>query len=288
MPKTSQLLISVCLLALLFCSTGRAQDRIPNFDARIVGSGVFSPDPLNGNYAIVKTGTLVTLILSAQTETFWEMATFPFNLYSPGGDVTTIMHMGTPTFTEAWGIDVFTLGGPQASYISWDGSLPDSFFIGGAAFGNDGESAGFDSPIPVDVFMFSFIVPEGQSGTICIDSGFIPPSLSWYTTPGGPPQWGASVGVYPNGGFCFTVTDEYLDLCDLAGDADHSGNLTIGDVVTVISRIFSGGQHPYSCREMDANGDGMTTIADAVYSIGYHFLFGPAPICGPAGMECGG
>jgi Cu/Zn superoxide dismutase len=75
--------------------------------------------------------------------------------------------------------------------------------------------------------------------------------------------------------------------CNVPGDADGSGSLTIGDVTFLIARIFSGGAAPDCCPEGDADGTGAITIGDVTYLIARIFSGGPAPICGPAGMTCG-
>lgn len=68
--------------------------------------------------------------------------------------------------------------------------------------------------------------------------------------------------------------------CDIPGDADNSGSVTIGDVTYVIARIFSGGSAPVCCEEGDADGSGGINIGDVTYLIAYIFSSGPEPVCG--------
>ncbi|MBN4076152.1 hypothetical protein JYT16_00380 [Gemmatimonas aurantiaca] len=74
--------------------------------------------------------------------------------------------------------------------------------------------------------------------------------------------------------------------CDVAGDADNAGSVTIGDVTFTIAYIFSGGSAPSCCEEGDADGSGAITIGDVTYLIAFIFSGGSAPICGPTGMSC--
>lgn len=75
--------------------------------------------------------------------------------------------------------------------------------------------------------------------------------------------------------------------CNVAGDADNSGSVNIGDVTFIVARIFLAGPPPVCCEEGDADGAGSINIADATHLISFIFSGGPAPICGPAGMACG-
>ncbi len=65
--------------------------------------------------------------------------------------------------------------------------------------------------------------------------------------------------------------------CFFCGDADCSGNWSIGDAVYIINYIFAGGPPPCFPCKGDANGDCTTTIGDAVYLINYIFAGGPVP-----------
>lgn len=71
--------------------------------------------------------------------------------------------------------------------------------------------------------------------------------------------------------------------CVVAGDADHSGTVTIADVTYGIGRIFSGFAPPVCQDEADANGDNIFDIQDITYLIAFIFSGGPTPICGTTG-----
>lgn len=63
------------------------------------------------------------------------------------------------------------------------------------------------------------------------------------------------------------------------GDADGNGLFTISDAVFLIGYIFAGGPAPTPICRGDADGNGLITISDAVYMISYIFAGGPAPHC---------
>ncbi|MBN4076378.1 hypothetical protein JYT16_01535 [Gemmatimonas aurantiaca] len=86
----------------------------------------------------------------------------------------------------------------------------------------------------------------------------------------------------------FSVSDATAPACcDIAGDADNSGSVTIGDVTFLIGYIFSGGSSPICCEKGDADGSGSITIGDVTHLIGFIFSGGAAPICGQDGLNCG-
>lgn len=64
------------------------------------------------------------------------------------------------------------------------------------------------------------------------------------------------------------------------GDADHSGGISISDVVFLINYIFAGGAVPLPPGAGDADCSGSTNISDAVYLINYIFAGGPQPCAG--------
>ncbi|MFN0057374.1 MAG: hypothetical protein ACKVX7_02870 [Planctomycetota bacterium] len=70
----------------------------------------------------------------------------------------------------------------------------------------------------------------------------------------------------------------------IRGDANSDGLFNIGDAVTMLSYLFSGGSA--NCiSALDANDDGAANIGDAIYALSALFSSGPAPpapfpICG--------
>lgn len=71
--------------------------------------------------------------------------------------------------------------------------------------------------------------------------------------------------------------------CQIAGDADDSGRVTIGDVTFLLNRIFGGGPAPNCQDAADANGTNSVSIEDATFLIARIFSAGPAPVCGTTG-----
>ncbi|MBN4076369.1 PQQ-dependent sugar dehydrogenase [Gemmatimonas aurantiaca] len=68
--------------------------------------------------------------------------------------------------------------------------------------------------------------------------------------------------------------------CDLAGDADNSGSISIGDVTVLIAYIFTSGAAPECLAEGDADGSGLVAIGDVTRLISYIFVAGTPPVCG--------
>jgi subtilisin family serine protease len=61
------------------------------------------------------------------------------------------------------------------------------------------------------------------------------------------------------------------------GDADHSGDIDISDVVFLIAYIFGGGATPFSMITADADCSGSVDVSDAVTLINYIFSEGSLP-----------
>ncbi len=72
------------------------------------------------------------------------------------------------------------------------------------------------------------------------------------------------------------------DCCILPGDVNGDGHTTITDAVTIICFIFGGCSTAGVCPQtVDIDGSGSINIADAVALINYIFAGGPPPVCGP-------
>ncbi|MCH9031697.1 MAG: hypothetical protein IIB00_05500 [candidate division Zixibacteria bacterium] len=69
-------------------------------------------------------------------------------------------------------------------------------------------------------------------------------------------------------------------LC-IAGDANASDEVEIGDPIFLVKYIFGGGLEPECMREADANADGEITISDAIFLVRYIFADGPSSVCSP-------
>jgi len=63
------------------------------------------------------------------------------------------------------------------------------------------------------------------------------------------------------------------------GDANGDGETNVADAVYMINYVFKGGPAPDPVEAGDANCDGDSNIGDAVYIINYVFKGGPAPCC---------
>ncbi|MBN4076577.1 thrombospondin type 3 repeat-containing protein, partial [Gemmatimonas aurantiaca] len=71
--------------------------------------------------------------------------------------------------------------------------------------------------------------------------------------------------------------------CQLGGDANDSGDITLSDVLFLINVIFAG--EIVVCQDQaDSDGNGSINIADITYLIAYIFSGGDSPICGSTGF----
>jgi hypothetical protein len=61
------------------------------------------------------------------------------------------------------------------------------------------------------------------------------------------------------------------------GDANADGNISVSDVVYLVSYLFKGGLKPVPLEAGDVNCDGNITVGDVVYLINYLFKGGPKP-----------
>ncbi len=66
----------------------------------------------------------------------------------------------------------------------------------------------------------------------------------------------------------------------VCGDANGDGDTNVADAVYIINYVFKGGPGPDPYCVGDSNGDGDVNVADAVYLIAYVFSGGPPPVAG--------
>jgi hypothetical protein len=146
----------------------------------------------------------------------------------------------------------------------------DSILLTGFAMMN-GLPVGDLEPM-INIHFTPRVTDNTETGTICIDSAFIPPTgvfrfLDFFGGDGVPPDF--------DGPYCWPVKS----CCDVAGDANDDGMTALGDAVYLIAYIFKGGDGPICNDEGDANGDGDVNIGDAVHLIAYVFHHGSDPVC---------
>lgn len=132
-----------------------------------------------------------------------------------------------------------------------------------------------ESPLAADtgaVLSLYFTIPPGVSGSNDILIAKVGTNEPVFTSPYGPAyQPDVFAGALEAG------------CCVVAGDADHSGSVTIADATYLIARIFSGGPAPLCQDEGDADGGNSISIGDVTYLIAYIFGGGPSPVCGTTG-----
>jgi hypothetical protein len=76
---------------------------------------------------------------------------------------------------------------------------------------------------------------------------------------------------YPGIPFSFSVY--------ILGDANHDGEVHLGDPIHLLNYLFKGGPDPIPFQAGDANSDGEVELGDAVYLLNYLFKDGPPPVC---------
>ncbi|MDH3891659.1 MAG: hypothetical protein OEV49_11295 [candidate division Zixibacteria bacterium] len=154
---------------------------------------------------------------------------------------------------------------------SLDGSGADTLGFGGSAMLDPGMPPGWDE---VGYWIrLSVTDPSSVGHQICLDSCWYPPAGRWIWS------YGQSPGVFPpswDGPHCF----EIAPCCDgIRGNIDNDpGNeITISDLVYLVSYMFGGGPAPYCMEQADLGDDGSADITDLIYIVEYMFRDGPPP-----------
>ncbi len=166
--------------------------------------------------------------------------------------------------------DCWSMTGLLVSETNMDGVLNDSIGIGGVAFLGAGLPPGPMEPICEFHFTPQISVEDG-TGTICIDSAFLPPAGAWLLAVSSDPYSIPRI----DGPFCWPV----VEFEPLLGDFDLDGQITVGDAVEMIQHIFLDKPHFAPVETGDVNCDGQMNVGDAIYMIAYIFRFGPPPGC---------
>ncbi|MCK5127828.1 MAG: hypothetical protein KAR42_16345 [candidate division Zixibacteria bacterium] len=79
----------------------------------------------------------------------------------------------------------------------------------------------------------------------------------------------------------FIFPEDSSSCCDVAGDANNDGSVSLGDVIYINNYVYYGGSAPPCMQEGDANADGSVNTGDSTFLINYIMRGGPAPTCGP-------
>lgn len=148
-----------------------------------------------------------------------------------------------------------------------DGESPDTLFPGGLAY-----LGGLLPGILQHMMSFHFSITEltadDDSGTVCIDSTFVPPSGTFVFVD----RAGLTYPPTIEGPYCWPVVNK-----GMCGDTNGDEAINIGDAVYLVNYIFRGGPAPTPMKAGDANCDAIANIGDAVYIINYVFRGGPIP-----------
>ncbi len=125
---------------------------------------------------------------------------------------------------------------------------------------------------------------EGLVYSLISGQGEVDPETGEYSWTPGPTDIGlfavvigVTDGVYSaQCGFQIEVVDEAC----CPGDVNFTGDVNVGDAVSLLNYIFKGGPAPRVMNWADANADCSVNVGDVVYLIGYVFRSGPAPQLG--------
>ncbi|MDH3891660.1 MAG: hypothetical protein OEV49_11300 [candidate division Zixibacteria bacterium] len=157
------------------------------------------------------------------------------------------------------------------SMVNVDGFGADTIGIGGSIM--------LGAPLPRGysdtAYWFSIVVndPAAVGHQLCLDSCYYPPNGTWMWA------YGSSVGSFAplwDGPHCF----EIASCCQgMRGniDCDPSGEITISDLIYLVTYMFSDGPAPIDMATADFGDDGSADITDLIYIVEYMFRDGPAP-----------
>jgi len=150
-------------------------------------------------------------------------------------------------------------------YFSVDGTDLDTAGTYGSKQTNSAMPPGFSAV----AYSISTMIPASEVGkTFCIDSCYFPPSGTWLWAPGGPPSW--------NGPICHEVRRCCVGVRGNV-DGDPSEEITISDLVYLVTYMFGSGPRPPCMGEADFMDDGSPDIQDLVTLVQYMFQGGPPP-----------
>jgi hypothetical protein len=173
----------------------------------------------------------------------WQISNVSFKEYAPGSGGTVLATLASDDSISV---------GLNADYPMDDGSTWYGFSI-----------QNYVLPDTTMVLYYELTAPPTWNGYISGDLHFV--------------AGDSLFGISPEPYLSVPVTaGQYL-----CGDADGSGNVSIGDAVMIVNYIFGGGPAPNPLVAADADCSGGVSIGDAVYLINFIFGGGPAPC-----LEC--
>jgi len=122
---------------------------------------------------------------------------------------------------------------------------------------------------------------SGVAGALLGVAGATSTPLTWDSGLGSPPV--ANVVVVNGGSIAANLVDGSVSLFGtttlpfVAGDCNGDGITNIADIIWTLNELFQGGSSRNCVIACDSNGNGGVDVADAVYSANYIFLLGPVP-----------
>jgi hypothetical protein len=168
---------------------------------------------------------------------------------------------GNPYFTNVGihnGLDTWWPLGVFTDTASWDGYLPDTFFLTGLSLYCAWP------PGQGELLCFSFHFQIDEVGTFSMADAF--DYYLWDMDP-----------LYE---FMYSYSWPVVDTA-ICGDVSGDGAVNILDVLFIIWCVYTNPDPGYECNpeEWDFNGNGVADILDIIYLIAYLYQGGPEPIC---------
>jgi len=84
---------------------------------------------------------------------------------------------------------------------------------------------------------------------------------------------------YQSGTLYDYLTIKYNQNIFYRGDANQDSQVSVSDIVYLITYLYKGGEPPNPLSSGDCNCDGQVSISDIIFLINYLFKGGPAPLC---------
>jgi len=160
---------------------------------------------------------------------------------------------------------VWDMSGFLITEYDMNGISPDTIQLGGISMFGALETGPVQHMISLH---FKVDLETADTGIICFDSAFIPPSGDFVFVD----YVGAAIAPEMVGTRCWLI----IPLC---GDANGDEIINVGDVVYLIGYVFNDGPPPVPLHAGDENCDDEVNVGDAVYLINHIFRDGPRPCC---------
>jgi hypothetical protein len=167
-------------------------------------------------------------------------------------------------------------GGTGAEFFTANLALANGWTVGVVYALQGGQFIVFSPAAPAVAVGYA-----GVAGALLGVAGPSSTPLTWDSGLGSPPV--ANVVVVGGGSIAANLVDGSVSLFGtttlpfVAGDCNGDGITNIADIIWTLNQLFQGGPSRNCDIACDSNGNGSIDVADAVYSANYIFLLGPPP-----------